>query len=239
MATHGILITGASRGIGLELARHFKAKGHEVVGLARSKPDSFPGHFHEVDLSSAKDTQDCLAEISNHIDVDIVINNAGLTTSNTIEEADFEEFDRIVAVNLRAAMQTAQAFIPAMKKRQWGRIVNVSSRAALGMPKRNAYSAAKAGVIGFTRSWALDLGKYGITVNAVAPGPIKTELYTKNNPMTDEQMKGLVGRIPVNRLGTPEDIISSVEFFCDERSGYVTGQVLYVCGGLSIGAAPI
>jgi 3-oxoacyl-[acyl-carrier protein] reductase len=239
MPQHRILVTGASRGIGLELARHFSAKGHEVVGVARSKPESFPGGFYEVDLSSAKDTQACLADISKDFDADIVVNNAGLTTSNTIEESDFEEFDRIVAVNLRAAMQCAQAFIPSMKQNQWGRIVNVSSRAALGMPKRNAYSAAKAGIIGFTRSWALDLGKYGITVNAVAPGPIQTELYKKNNPMTGDQMSELIRRIPVNRLGTPEDIISSIDFFCDEKSGYVTGQVLYVCGGLSIGAAPI
>ncbi|UNV88720.1 MULTISPECIES: SDR family oxidoreductase [unclassified Comamonas] len=239
MSQHRILVTGASRGIGLEIARHFSEKGHEVVGVARSKPESFPGGFYEVDLSSAKDTQACLADISKDFDADIVINNAGLTTSNTIEESDFEEFDSIVAVNLRAAMQCAQAFIPSMKKRQWGRIVNVSSRAALGMPKRNAYSAAKAGIIGFTRSWALDLGKYGITVNAVAPGPIQTELYKKNNPMTGDQMSELIRRIPVNRLGTPEDIISPIDFFCDEKSGYVTGQVLYVCGGLSIGAAPV
>lgn len=239
MPQHKILVTGASRGIGLEIARHFNSQGHDVVGIARSKPPSFPGGFHEVDLSSATETQEGLAEIAKYFDADIVINNAGLTTAKTIEESDFEEFDRIVAVNLRAAMQCAQACIPAMKKNHWGRIVNISSRAALGMPKRNAYSAAKAGIIGFTRNWALDLGKYGITVNAVAPGPIQTELYRNNNPMNDDQMNELIRRVPVQRLGLPEDIIAPIDFFCSEKSGFVTGQVLYVCGGLSIGAAPV
>lgn len=234
-----ILITGASRGIGLALANRAHQDGHKVVGLARSAPNgSFPGAFYCADLGDASGTSTVLKQICAEHQIDAVVNNAGLTTSSTLEETSVDELDRILAVNVRAPLQVVQACLPSMIRSGRGAIVNISSRAALGMPRRSAYSAAKSGLVGYTRTWALELGKHGITVNAVAPGPIETELYRNNNPMSQEEQQALVGRIPVRRLGRPEDIAGTVAFFLSDDARFVTGQVLYACGGLSIGAAP-
>ncbi len=235
-----ILITGASRGIGWAAAHLLAEQGHRVIGLSRQQPtEKFPGAYYEADLGDAKNTAAVLERIAAEHEVDTVVNNAGLTTSQTVEEGDVWELENILGINLRASMQTVQACLPHMKKSGRGRIVNLSSRAALGMPKRNAYSAAKSGVIGFTRTWALELGQYGINVNAVAPGPIATELYLRNNPMSDEDRADLTERIPLKRLGKPEDVAHAIEFLTSDKSSFMTGQVLYVCGGLSIGAAPL
>lgn len=149
------------------------------------------------------------------------------------------ELDRTVAVNLRAVLQCTQAVLPAMKAARFGRIVNISSRSALGKPLRTAYAATKGGVISMTRVWALELASYGITVNAIGPGPIATELYEAVNPPDSPSTQRLVAAIPVKRVGRPEDIAHAVSYFLDERAGFVTGQVLYVCGGLTIGAVGV
>lgn len=239
MPSRTILITGASRGIGLAAAQRLASDGHQVIGLARKAPQDFPGPFYTADLIDAEALDSVLAQVCAAHDVDSVINNAGLTTSRTIEESDLLEFESIVAVNLRACMQTVQACLPAMKRRGEGRIINVSSRAALGMAGRSAYSAAKSGVIGFTRTWALELGRHGINVNAIAPGPVATDLYLQNNPMSDEAREALLQRIPLRRLGRPEDIAGVAAFLMSDDASFMTGQVLYVCGGLSVGAAPV
>lgn len=239
-ASRTILITGASRGIGLAIAQRASQDGHHVIGLARSAPkDAFPGTFRAVDLADPRATDQALKEIASTFEVDSVVNNAGLTTSSTLEETSVEELDRILAINLRAPLQCVQACLPSMIRSGRGAIVNIASRAALGMPRRTAYSAAKSGLIGYTRTWALELGKHGITVNAIAPGPVQTELYRNNNPMTPEQQSALEDRIPLRRLGQPEDIAGTIAFFLSDDSRFITGQVLYACGGLSIGAAPI
>src|SRR5690606_4515509 len=150
----------------------------------------------------------------------------------------FDELDRILAINLRAPLQCVQACLPSMVRSNRGAIVNISSRAALGMPRRSAYSVATSGWIGYTRTLALGLRKHGITVNAVATGPIATELYRNNHPMSQEEEQTLAARIPVRRLGLPEDIAGTIAFFLSQDARFVTGQVLYACGGLSIGAAP-
>lgn len=239
-STRTVLITGASRGIGLAIAQRLSHDGHHVIGLARSVPDTaFPGTFKRVDLGDSKETESVLKDIAQQFDVDSVVNNAGLTTSSTLEETSVEELDKILALNVRAPLQCVQACLPSMIRSGRGAIVNIASRAVLGMPRRSAYSAAKSGLIGFTRTWALELGKHGITVNAVAPGPVQTELYRNNNPMTPEQRAALEEKIPLKRLGDPADIAGSIAFFLSNDSRFVTGQVLYACGGLSIGAAPI
>ncbi|TWG81864.1 NAD(P)-dependent dehydrogenase (short-subunit alcohol dehydrogenase family) [Cupriavidus gilardii J11] len=240
MRKRTVLITGASRGIGLAVAERASRDGHRVIGLARSRPATpFPGDFYAVDLANAKATEAALADIAARHDIDSVVNNAGLTTSSLLEETSVDELDRILAINLRAPLQCVQACLPSMIRSGQGSIVNIASRAALGMPRRTAYSGAKSGLIGYTRTWALELGRHGITVNAVAPGPVETQLYRNNNPMTAEERQALENRIPMRRLGQPEDIAGTIAFFLSADARFVTGQVLYACGGLSVGAAPI
>jgi NAD(P)-dependent dehydrogenase (short-subunit alcohol dehydrogenase family) len=124
-----------------------------------------------------------------------------------------------------------------MKAARFGRIVSVSSRAALGKELRVAYSAAKAGLEGMTKTWALELAAHGITANAVGPGPIGTELFHQNNPADSPRTRAIIEGIPVKRLGTPEDVAHAIASLLDERAGFVTGQVLYVCGGMTVGNA--
>lgn len=234
------LITGANRGIGRAAAERLAREGHHVIGLARRAPtDGFPGEFHEVDLSDATQTAAVLSRITAAHDVDNVVNNAGLTTSHSLPQTSVEELDRILAVNLRAPMQCVQACLPAMQRKGKGGIVNVASRAVLGIPNRTAYAGAKSGLLGFMRTWALELGPYGITVNTVAPGPVLTDLYRNNNPMDEAGQRQLAERVPLRRLGEPEDIAGVIAFFLSDDARFVTGQVLYACGGLSVGAAPL
>ena len=234
------LITGASRGIGLATAQRLALAGHHVVGLARTPPEAeFPGDFFSVDLSNAVETEQVLAHLTSRHDIHNVVNNAGLSTSSSLQETSVEELDRLLGINLRAPMQCVQACLPAMIRRQAGSIVNIASRAALGMPKRTAYAGAKSGLVGFTRTWALELGVHGITVNTVAPGPILTELYQQNNSRTEEEHRAFIERIPLKRMGSPEDIAGVIAFFVSDDARFVTGQTLYACGGMSIGAAPI
>jgi len=142
-----------------------------------------------------------------------------------------------VNTNLRAAMLCAQAVVPAMKQARQGRIVNLTSRAALGKEGRTIYAATKAGLIAMTKTWALELGAHGITVNAVGPGPINTALFARSNPPDSPRTRAIVEGIPVRRIGEPEDVAKAVAFFTAETSSFVTGQVLYVCGGLTVGSA--
>jgi NAD(P)-dependent dehydrogenase (short-subunit alcohol dehydrogenase family) len=143
-------------------------------------------------------------------------------------------------LHLGSALGLLQPCLPGMKQRQFGRVVMISSRAALGAQGRTAYSATKAGIVGMGRTWALELAPFGITVNMVAPGPIQgTAMFHDLIPAGSEREAALAAAIPVKRLGRPEDVVNAVMFFVARESSFVTGQTLYVCGGSSVGALTI
>jgi NAD(P)-dependent dehydrogenase (short-subunit alcohol dehydrogenase family) len=193
--------------------------------------------YVEVDLASADDTQRVLAKITEKRDITRLVNNVGIVRPAPLETTTLADLDAVVSLNLRCAIQCAQALLPAMKRAGGGRIVNVSSRAALGKELRTAYAATKAGMLGLTKTWALELAPHHITVNAIGPGPIGTELFQKANPAESPRTKAIIEGIPVRRLGTPADVAHAVAFFLDDRASFITGQVLYVCGGLTVGCA--
>jgi NAD(P)-dependent dehydrogenase (short-subunit alcohol dehydrogenase family) len=136
-------------------------------------------------------------------------------------------------------MLVAQGLQPLMQAARFGRIINISSRAALGKELRTVYSATKAGLLGMTRTWALELAPYGVTVNAIGPGPIATELFKSGNPPESPKTKKILESIPVKRMGEPEDIAHAVASLLDDRAGFITGQVLYVCGGMTVGLGQV
>lgn len=147
-----------------------------------------------------------------------LVNNVGMVAPASVGDQTLEEFDKVVALNLRCAMQCTQALLPGMRVAGFGRIVNMASRAALGKELRTAYSATKAGLIGMAKTWALELGEYGITANAVGPGPIRTELFDRANPPGAPRTQAIIGAIPVRRVGEPEDVAHAVSYLLDARS---------------------
>jgi 3-oxoacyl-[acyl-carrier protein] reductase len=146
-----------------------------------------------------------------------------------------QDVNALVNLHISAAVLLTQAALPTMKSAGYGRVVLVSSRAILGLPTRTAYSATKAAMLGLARTWALELAPHGITVNVVAPGPIKTANFHGVIPEGSPQVDHVIQSIPVKRLGQPDDVARAVMFFADRDAGFVTGQVLYVCGGTSVG----
>jgi 3-oxoacyl-[acyl-carrier protein] reductase len=230
------LVTGATRGIGRAVCERLAAQGHRIVGIARAPADrAFPGEIFTADLRDERSTQGALERIAGHYEVTGLVNNAGLNHVQKLGEIDLAKFDQVIAVNLRAAIQCAQAVLPAMERARFGRIVNITSRALLGRATTSSYTAAKAGLAAMTRSWALELADKGITVNAVGPGPTETEMWNRNNPPDSPTTRAHIAGIPMKRMGRPEDIAAAVAYFMSEEAGFTTGQHLFVCGGLSIG----
>lgn len=228
-----VLITGGAAGIGAATAERCRAEGYEPVIIDRA------GDGIRADLSDPADTARALEEALAGGPITRLVNNVGVVCPASAETQTLAEFDLAVSLNLRCAFQCMQALLPGMKAAGFGRIVNMSSRAALGKELRTAYAATKAGLIGMTRVWALELGKHGITANAIGPGPIRTELFDRANPPGAPRTLAIVEAVPVKRIGTPDDVAHAVAYLLDPRSGFVTGQVLYVCGGMTVGVAGV
>jgi 3-oxoacyl-[acyl-carrier protein] reductase len=194
----------------------------------------------EVDLTDRQATRAAAAELAQHHAISTFVHNAGVIRPALLADVQLEDLDTLTELHLGSAIAIAQAVRPGMRERGFGRIVMISSRGALGLATRSAYAATKAGMIGLARTWALELAPEGITVNVVAPGPIRgTEMFHAVVPAESERERQLAAAIPVKRLGTPEDVARAVDFFADAGSGFVTGQVLYVCGGASVGTLTI
>jgi NAD(P)-dependent dehydrogenase (short-subunit alcohol dehydrogenase family) len=241
MSTYCAVITGASSGIGKDLALRMLDMGYKVINVSRRDADFTHEKLSNVscDLTDAQATKNVAARIAAGHAVTHFIHNAGMILPNLLEDADPEDILTLSQLHAGAALIFVQAFAPSMKKSGFGRIVFNSSRAAMGVPTRTAYSFTKAGIHGMARTWALELAPHGITVNVVAPGPILTDNFWDIVDKGSEREQKLAASLPVRRLGVPEDVSNALLFFCDPTNGFVTGQTLYVCGGASIGGVTI
>ncbi len=236
------IITGAAKGIGAAIATRLVAEGHTAVlldvddkaGNALAAQLGPQAHFLHADITDERMVGETFGTVMDRFGrIDTLVNNAGIAKDNVIWKMPTEDFDSVVDINLKGTWLMCKHAAIVMRQQQHGRILNLASRAWLGNPGQTNYSASKAGVIGLTRALALELGKHGVTVNAVAPGLIDTPL---TQALTAEVKERLIATQPLRTMGRPEDIAQVVAFLCDERTRYITGQTLYVDGGKSIGA---
>ena len=233
------VVTGGSAGIGRAICEQLLAEGCTVISLARRPCElAHPRLVNRlVDLLDREATAQAAAELAREFAVNTVVHNAGVIRAALLSEVKLGDLDALVNLHLACAVQLVQAALPTMRAQGFGRVVLLSSRAALGLATRTAYSATKAGMMGMARTWALELAPEGITVNVVAPGPIRsTEMFHAVVPAGSDKERQLAASVPVRRLGEAEDVARAVAFFASPVNGFVTGQVLYVCGGTSVGS---
>lgn len=238
MKRRTVLITGATQGIGYSLATRLTKKGYHVIGVARNNAD-FPGKLYTSDLRNALSTEKLFQKINREYSIDSIVNNVGFSIRASALELQLSEFDQVMDINLKPALQAVKIFAPGMIQKKFGRIVNISSRAVLGMEGSSSYAAAKAALIAFTRCWALEFMRTGITVNAIAPGATETANFRKRRPIGSSEEKRVLKLMPMGRFGKPEEIAAAASFFLSEENSFITGQTLFVDGGGSIGAGPI
>jgi 3-oxoacyl-[acyl-carrier protein] reductase len=241
------VVTGAAQGIGAAIAQRLAADGHKVAVLdlsaeaAQATVDAISAAGGTAlavgaDVSDAGAVEAAFAQIVAELGAPtILVNNAGIIRDNLLFKMTVEEWDLVMAVHLRGAFLTTKAAQKHMIEAGFGRIINLSSISALGNRGQVNYSAAKAGIQGFTKTLALELGKFGVTANVVGPGFIETPMTAATAERIgvpfDQFIEAVAKETPVGRVGQPEDIAHAVSFFASEDAGYVTGQVLYVAGG--------
>src|SRR2546427_1540928 len=227
------LVTGASRGIGHAIAEELARQGAKVVGTSTSEDGAkkVPGIGKVLNVRDAAQCDSLIGEIQKtHGEIAILVNNAGITRDNLALRMKDEEWDQVMATNLRAVFRLSRGVMRGMMKARWGRIINITSVVgASGNPGQANYAAAKAGIVGMTKSLAQEIGSRNITVNCVAPGFIDTDM---TRALSDEQKKALLEHIPLGRLGTPTDVAAAVAYLASPAAGYVTGAVLHVNGGM-------
>ncbi|HUV01287.1 MAG TPA: 3-oxoacyl-[acyl-carrier-protein] reductase [Bacteroidales bacterium] len=238
------LITGASRGIGKAIAHRFAVEGANIAITNISDDDEFTTTIDEIkalksvsvkgyvsNAASFEDSQRVLNEIINDFQkIDILVNNAGITKDTLLMRMNEEQWDAVIAVNLKSVFNLTKAVLQTMLKQKSGSIINMSSVVGVsGNAGQSNYSASKAGIIGFTKSVAKELGSRNIRCNAIAPGFILTEM-TENLP--PDIKSDWINKIPLKRGGTPEDVANTALFLASELSSYITGQTIHVCGGM-------
>ncbi len=236
------IVTGGTRGIGHAISAKLKADGYTVAAIyggnteaAKKCADELGISTFQCDVSDYAACADTVAEIEKaHGPVGVLVNNAGITRDGAFHKMEPEQWHAVIETNLSSAFNMTKPVINGMRDRSYGRIVNISSiNGQKGQFGQTNYSAAKAGLIGFTRALALETARKGITVNAVAPGYIATDMVAA---MKQEVLDSIVADIPVGRLGTPEEIAHAVAFLADEMAGFITGTVLTANGGQYIAA---
>jgi len=241
------IVTGAGRGIGAAVAERLGADGMAIACLdidaatAETTADRLAGQGIEAaafgaDVSDEEAVEQVVAEVAARLGPPtVLVNNAGVLRDNLLFKMSGEDWDTVMRVHLRGSFLMTRAAQRHMTEARWGRVVNLSSTSALGNRGQANYAAAKAGLQGFTKTVAHELGKFGVTCNAVAPGFIVTEMTRATAERVGQSFEEFsaarVAGIPVNRPGQPEDVADAVSFFCSPRAGFVSGQVLYVAGG--------
>jgi 3-oxoacyl-[acyl-carrier protein] reductase len=245
MTSQTAIVTGASRGIGRAIAMRLAAAGHVVIGTATTEAGALAisqalseaglkGEGRVLDVTDAASVEAFVKAVTDAFGAPtLLVNNAGITRDNLLMRMKDEEWDIILQTNLTSVFRMSKACLRGMAKARRGRIVNITSVVgASGNAGQANYAAAKAGVVGFTKSLAREVGTRNVTVNAVAPGFIDTDM-TRSLP--EAHKNALLGQIPLGRLGEAEEIAAAVEFLCSDGAGYITGETLHVNGGMYMG----
>ncbi|MEV6278964.1 3-oxoacyl-ACP reductase FabG [Nocardia sp. NPDC051832] len=245
--TRTAIVTGSARGIGAATARRLAADGFAVaiLDLDESACKTVVAEIEAaggkalavgVDVSDEQSVQAAVQRVADELGAPtVLVNNAGILRDNLLFKMSLSDWDSVMNVHLRGSFLMSRATQKYMTEAKWGRIVNLSSTSALGNRGQANYSAAKAGLQGFTKTLAIELGKFGVTVNAIAPGFIQTDMTASTAERVgvpfDQFIEFSAKQIPVQRVGQPDDIANAVSFFVGEAAGFVSGQVLYVAGG--------
>ena len=243
------VVTGGSRGIGRATAIKLVREGASVAVLdvlsqettqtvQELQANGGKALGIRTDISRKEEVHRAMEQVMGQFGrVDILVNNAALVNPALLEEVRDTDWDEVVNVNLKGTFFCTRAVLPGMKERRYGKIVNISSRASLGKEVRTVYSATKAALIGITRTWALELAQYNINVNCIGPGPIATAMFKVSNPDDSPRTKAIMNGIPLRRMGQPEDVANLVSFLASDESSFITGQVIFICGGITVGLA--